>query len=138
MTGLQFLNASDGWAVGTSYDYDTDAPRQGWVLHTTDGGKTWARLPGLDDSLATTVHFSDAERRLAGRPERRLRHDRRRGDLAAVAGGYGVEAITATDAAARLGASATASWSRRSTASGDTAAPVTLDDTTTAAGIASR
>ena len=59
MTGLQFLDASDGWAVGTGYD-ENDNPTQGWVLHTTDGGKTWTSVPGVGDSLAETVYFSDA------------------------------------------------------------------------------
>ena len=52
MTGLQFPSRHSGWAVGTSYDGNDDAV-QAWVLHTTDGGKTWARLADLNDSLAT-------------------------------------------------------------------------------------
>ena len=38
-TGLQFLDAHDGWAVGTSYDRAIDRASQTWVLHTTDGGQ---------------------------------------------------------------------------------------------------
>ena len=95
MTGLQFLDANDA-AVGTAYDQDYNAT-QGWVLHTTDGGKTWTSLPGLAASLAETVYFSDADDGWIGGLNGVYATTDGGSTWQQVAGGYGVTAITATD-----------------------------------------
>lgn len=97
ITDVQFLDASDGWAVGTSYDQYFEYPQQGWVLHTTDGGATWARVPGLTDSLATTVHFSDAADGWIGGLNGVYATTDGGTSWQHVAGGEGVTAIAATD-----------------------------------------
>ncbi len=127
MTGLQFLDGSDGWAVGTSYDQDDEYPQQGWVLHTTDGGKSWARLAGLDDSLATTVHFSDAQHGWLGGLNGVYATTDGGASWQHVAGGDGVTAIAGLDAhhAWAFGAGFLVSTVD---GSGDTAAPMTLVD----------
>jgi photosystem II stability/assembly factor-like uncharacterized protein len=52
-TGVQFLDANDGWAVGTGDSGDS------WLLHTGDGGETWSRVTSLPASAhATSVHFA--------------------------------------------------------------------------------
>jgi photosystem II stability/assembly factor-like uncharacterized protein len=97
ITGVQFLDASDGWAVGTNYDQYFDYPQQGWVLHTTDGGKTWVRVPGLTDSLAATVHFSDAADGWIGGLNGVYATTDGGTTWRQVAGGEGVTAIAAAD-----------------------------------------
>ena len=100
--GLQFLNKSDGWAVGTSWTVDVAAETatsdEGWVLHTTDGGATWLRVPGLEDSLATTVHFSDAGHGWVGGLDGVYATADGGSTWQRVAAGDGGEAIAATDA----------------------------------------
>ncbi|MEZ0309021.1 MAG: YCF48-related protein [Ramlibacter sp.] len=48
VTGVFFLNADIGWAAGT----------WGWMQKTTDGGKTWSRLP-LNEFNFTEIAFAD-------------------------------------------------------------------------------
>ena len=124
MTGLQFLDANDGWAVGTAYDQDYNAT-QGWVLHTTDGGKTWTSLPGLADSLAETVYFSDPSDGWIGGLNGVYATTDGGVTWQQVAGGYGVTAITATDPD-HVWAFGDGFLVSPLTASGNTAAPVTL------------
>ena len=124
MTGLQFLGAGDGWAVGTSYD-DNYNPQEGWVLHSTDGGKTWARVPGLADSLASTVHFSDAADGWIGGLNGVYATTDGGATWQRVAGGYGIQAIAATGPG-HVWAFGYGFLVSPLQASDDTAAPVTL------------
>ena len=126
MTGLQFLGAGDGWAVGTSYD-DNDEPLQGWVLHSTDGGKTWARVPGLAGSLASTVHFSDTADGWIGGLNGVYATTDGGATWRQVAGGYGIQAIAATDPG-HVWAFGYGFLVSPLQADDDTAAPVTLID----------
>jgi photosystem II stability/assembly factor-like uncharacterized protein len=96
MTGLQFLDANVGWATGVSYDDNGDV-QQAWVLQTTDGGTTWTRRADLNDTLATTVHFSDAQHGWLGGLNGVYATSDGGSTWQRVAGGYGVEAIAATD-----------------------------------------
>ncbi len=129
MTGVQFLNKSDGWAVGTSYGgdgYFTYYALEGWVLHTTDGGATWVRVPSLNDSLATTVHFSDASDGWVGGQNGVYATTDGGATWQRVAAGDGVEAITATDPQ-HVWAFGDGFLVGTLDASVDTAAPVTID-----------
>ena len=126
MTGLQFLDASDGWAVGTGYD-ENDNPTQGWVLHTTDGGKTWTSVPRVGDSLAETVYFSDALNGWIGGLNGVYATSDGGVTWQEVAGGEGVTAITATDPD-HVWAFGDGFLLSTLDVSGDTAAPVTLAD----------
>jgi photosystem II stability/assembly factor-like uncharacterized protein len=127
ITDVQFLDASDGWAVGTSYDQNFDYPQQGWVLHTTDGGATWVRVPGLTDSLSTTVHFSDATHGWIGGLNGVYATTDGGTSWQRVAGGEGVTAIAATDPD-HVWAFGDGFLVSPLHASADTAAPVTLID----------
>jgi photosystem II stability/assembly factor-like uncharacterized protein len=49
LSDVFFLDARQGWAVGTT------------ILHTTDGGATWTRQYSGDNWGFRTVHFSDAQ-----------------------------------------------------------------------------
>ncbi len=124
ITDLQFLDASDGWAVGTSYGQNDD-PEQGWVLHTTDGGHTWDRLTSLSDVLASTVHFSDASDGWIGGLNGVWATTDGGASWQQVAGGEGVTAIAATDAS-HVWAFGDGFLVSPLDVSGDTAAPVTL------------
>jgi photosystem II stability/assembly factor-like uncharacterized protein len=61
---VQFADASDGWAVGGSTDW-LNSLSSSIVLHTTDGGATWAPqtsgIAGLPYDLVG-VAFVDARR----------------------------------------------------------------------------
>ena len=57
-TSVQFLNQNDGWAVGSTL---TSHSPQGWLLHTTDGGSTWARVSTVSVDFLIAVHFVDAQ-----------------------------------------------------------------------------
>ena len=130
ITGLQFLNKSDGWAVGTSWTVDnatdTVTSDEGWVLHTTDGGATWLRASGLDDSLATTVHFSDAGHGWVGGLNGVYATTDGGSTWQRVAAGDGVEAIAATDAQ-HVWAFGDGFLVSTLDSNVDSAAPVTLD-----------
>jgi len=127
ITGLQFVSANDGWAVGTSYDGEYDYPQQGWVLHTTDGGRSWVRVAGLDDSLVTTVDFSDAQHGWLGGLDGVYATTDGGASWQQVAGGDGVWAIAATDPQ-HVWAFGEGFLASTVDAGGDTAAPVTLVD----------
>ena len=96
LTGLQFTDASDGWAVGTGFDDNGDVT-EGWVLHTTNGGATWTRLTDLSDVLATTVHFVNATDGWLGGLNGVYATTDGGATWQRTAGGDGVEAIAATD-----------------------------------------
>lgn len=55
-----FRNAEEGWAVGA----------YGMIVHTTDGGKTWAYVPGLDNPerlhLNSVLGLADGRLLVAG------------------------------------------------------------------------
>jgi len=53
ITDIQFVDALNGWAVGTDHDNE-----EGWLLRTSDGGVTWTRLPDVRAPLSA-VHFLD-------------------------------------------------------------------------------
>lgn len=57
LTAVQFIDPKNGWAVG----HDTT------VLRTTDGGETWSKQYGKDesDNALMTIIMSDAQRGLA-------------------------------------------------------------------------
>lgn len=57
LTGVSFVDASHGWAVG----------QWGAILASTDGGETWAiqRLSSEEDRPLFAVHFFDAQRGVA-------------------------------------------------------------------------
>jgi len=57
LTSVSFADARNGWAVG----------HWGAILHTTDGGETWAvqRLVPEEDRPLFSVHFFDAQNGLA-------------------------------------------------------------------------
>jgi photosystem II stability/assembly factor-like uncharacterized protein len=124
ISDLQFLDASDGWAVGTSYD-ENDNLQQGWVLHTTDGGQTWNRLTALSNVLADTVSFTDASDGWIGGLNGVWATTDGGASWQQVAGGEGVTAIAATDAS-HVWAFGDGFLISPLDASGDTAAPVTL------------
>jgi photosystem II stability/assembly factor-like uncharacterized protein len=124
ISDLQFLDSSNGWAVGTSYDQN-DNPQQGWVLHTTDGGHTWVRLSGLSNVLADAVYFSDATNGWIGGLNGVWATTDGGSSWQQVAGGEGVTAIAATDAS-HVWAFGDGFLVSPLGASGDSAAPVTL------------
>jgi photosystem II stability/assembly factor-like uncharacterized protein len=125
ITGLQFLDANSGWAVGLTYD-NNDNPKEGWVLHTTNGGKSWTRVAGLQDTFATTVHFADPLDGWVGGLNGVYATTDGGVTWERVAGGYGVEAIAGIDSshAWAFGDNFLVSTCD---AAGDTAAPATLD-----------
>ena len=126
ITGLQFLSATDGWAVGTGWD-DNGYATETWLLHTTDGGATWTRVPGLDDTWATTVHFLDAQHGWLGGSNGVYATSDGGDTWQRVAAGYGVEAIAATDLQ-HVWAFGDGFLVSTLDAAGDTAAPATLDE----------
>ena len=97
MTGLQFVSASEGWAVGTDYD-DQTGDETGWAFHTTDGGTTWARVDALTDALPNVVHFLDAGRGYVAGDNGVWRTSDGGATWTEVASGFGVYALAATDA----------------------------------------
>ena len=126
ISGLQFVSATEGWAVATSYD-QADQPQEGWVLHTTDGGHAWTRLDGLDNVLAETVDFSDAMNGWIGGLNGVWATTDGGADWSQVAGGEGVTAIAAIDAT-HVWAFGDGFLVSPLAGGGDTAAPVTLVD----------
>jgi photosystem II stability/assembly factor-like uncharacterized protein len=90
-SGLQFLDANQGWAVGTS-DNGVSS-----LLHSTNGGSSWARVDSLPTSVSTdSVHFFDAQHGWVGGAGVWATTDGGT-TWAQVAGESGVNAITATD-----------------------------------------
>ena len=125
---LSFTVAANGWAVGLSY---VPAPpffkQSADVLRTTDGGGHWALVPGLDQTGATAVRFSDAQHGWIGGSTGVYATTDGGSSWQRVAGGDGVTAIAAADPqdvwAFGLGFLASTL-----DASGDSAAPLTLVD----------
>jgi photosystem II stability/assembly factor-like uncharacterized protein len=60
---IQFLTKEEGWAVGSlrqPHNADLGLPR-GLLMHTTDGGESWATVPVLDGERSfEDIHFADA------------------------------------------------------------------------------
>jgi len=56
LNGVSFPDAQHGWVVGTSGDWDG-----GVILHTSDGGATWAPQQSNLAGALTGVDFIDAE-----------------------------------------------------------------------------
>ena len=125
ISGLQFLDAQTGWAVGVSEDWETGV-ETGWVLHTTDGGKTWTRVPGLDDAVPYAVRFSDAQHGWIGGDNGVWATSDGGTTWQKVAGAEGVTAIAAADPQ-HVWAFGTGFLVSTVDASGDTAAPATID-----------
>jgi photosystem II stability/assembly factor-like uncharacterized protein len=126
ITGLQFVSPTEGWAVGVTYD-EYDDVQQGWVLHTTDGGATWAQVPGLGDAQATTVHFTDQQHGWLGGYNGVYQTTDGGTTWQRVAAGYGVESIVGTDPQ-HVWAFGDGFLVSTLDPPGDTAAPVTLDE----------
>ena len=126
ITGLQFLSATDGWAVGTGWN-DNGYATETWLLHTTDGGVTWTRVPNLDDTMATTVHFLDPQHGWLGGYNGVYATSDGGDTWQRVAAGNGVEAIAAADLQ-HVWAFGDGYLISTLDAVGDTAAPVTLDE----------
>lgn len=63
INSIQFLNKSDGWAVGQMWPARiAEQPPQGIVLHSTDGGQNWQPVQvGGTESLFDRVHFADLQ-----------------------------------------------------------------------------
>jgi len=125
ISDLQFLDADTGWAVGVSYDYRTEQ-ETGWVLRTIDGGKTWTRVPGLDDAVPYAVRFSDAQHGWIGGDNGVYATTDGGTTWDPVAGGSGVTAIAAVDPQ-HVWAFGSGFLVSTVDASGDTAAPATVD-----------
>lgn len=67
MNAIQFANPMEGWMVGgkTESDQETGATTlfdEGTVMHSTDGGKTWATLVSGQPYNYTNVWFPTPER----------------------------------------------------------------------------
>jgi photosystem II stability/assembly factor-like uncharacterized protein len=126
ITGLQFVSPTEGWAVGVTWD-ENDEVGDGWVLHTTDGGATWERVPGLADAQATTVHFCDEQHGWLGGENGVYQTSDGGATWQRVAAGYGVEAIAAADPQ-HVWAFGDGFLVATVDAAGDTAAPATIDE----------
>jgi photosystem II stability/assembly factor-like uncharacterized protein len=126
MTGLQFVSSSEGWAVGTDYDWKTEV-ETGWALHTTDGGATWTRVDALTDALPNVVHFIDAGHGYVAGDDGVWSTADGGATWEQVAPGYGVYALAATDAA-HVWAGGSGFLTSTVDGSGDSAAPATLLD----------
>ena len=62
LSGLQFMDQNEGWAVGSSFPESSAPTPQGWLLHTTDGGATWAAVTTAPTgSFVDAVHFLDSQ-----------------------------------------------------------------------------
>ena len=120
-TGVQFLDSSDGWAVGTGDDGTC------WLLHTTDGGTSWARVTSLPASAAGyCLHFISTEQGWVGGQGVWATSDGGQ-SWTEVAGESSVNAIAASDAS-HVWAFGAGIVSTVNGASGDTAPPQTLDN----------
>ena len=126
LTGLQFVSPSEGWAVGTDYDWETGAAT-GWALHTTDGGTTWTRVDALTDAWPNVVHFIDAGHGYVGGDDGVWSTADGGVTWEQVAPGFGVYALAATDAA-HVWAGGSGFLTSTVDGAGDSAAPATLLD----------
>jgi photosystem II stability/assembly factor-like uncharacterized protein len=122
LTGLQFLDQNEGWAVGSNF---SESSGHGWLLHTTNGGVTWGAAATLPAGLyADAVHFLDSRRGWVGGTGVWATTDG--GATWAKAAGGEVEAIAATDAA-HVWAFGDGIVATADDSGGDTAPPQTLD-----------
>jgi hypothetical protein len=127
ITGLQFTDATDGWAVGYGIDILPAGSRESdYLLHTTNGGQTWMQVPGFAGNEATTVCFSDPQDGWIGGQAGVFATTDGGTTWQHVAAGDGFTALAATDPghAWAFGYGVLASTVA---ADGDTAAPVTID-----------
>ena len=119
VSALQFLNASDGWAVAQG----SSTPA---VLQTTNGGSTWKTVSSLPaGAYPTCVHFLDASQGWVGGD----------GIWATSNGGQSWARVAGGDSNAIAASDADHVWafgdgivSTVNGPSGDTAPPQTLDD----------
>lgn len=57
---VQFASAMEGWAVGSSLDSNIPKNKSGVILHTTDGGDTWAKVDiSHDEENFELVYFAN-------------------------------------------------------------------------------
>ncbi|MGH9822423.1 MAG: WD40/YVTN/BNR-like repeat-containing protein [Blastocatellia bacterium] len=56
LNGIQFLNPTTGWVVGS------DDKGGGVLFHTTDGGETWSSQKLPVKGVPTSIHFVDSEK----------------------------------------------------------------------------
>lgn len=128
MRSLSFADPDDGWAVTaaytriSAYEYEeTDT-----VVSTTDGGATWATVPGLSDVYAQSVCFSDSRHGWVGAAEGVYGTTDGGADWQQVAGAGDVNAIVAADAQHVWAFGYDSLVSSVDAPDADTAAPVTL------------
>ena len=123
ITSLQFLDQDNGWAVGSTF---IGHSLQGWLMKTTNGGSTWARVSPLNVDELVAVHFIDAQ------------HGWIAGDgvyatadggttWQEVAGGTYIDSLAATDSS-HVWAFGEGLLGTVDAGGGDTVAPQTLDD----------
>ncbi len=58
MSAMQFLSASDGWAIADRFVGDWDVTSS--LVHTTDAGRTWTAVPRFTGHALSALHFLDA------------------------------------------------------------------------------
>ena len=120
-SGLQFVDANDGWAVGTN---DDDVSL---LLQTTNGGTTWTKVTSFPAGTgATCVHFVSEDQGWVGGDGVWATTDGGQ-SWSEVAGNAGVDALAATDAH-HVWAFGDGIVSTVDGPSGDSAPPQTLDD----------
>ncbi len=128
ITGLQFCDANNGWAVGTGDSFAAGGfKRYDYLLHTTDGGQTWAQAPAADRVGATTLSFSDPLHGWLGAGDGVYATTDGGTTWQHVAGGDAVTAIAAGDAR-HVWAFGWGFLVSTVDSAGDTAAPATLDE----------
>ena len=126
MASVQFLDAATGWAVGTEYDWETGAAT-GWVVTTSDGGKTWSRVPDTESIHGTAVRFSDALHGWIGGDNGIFATSDAGATWRRVAGGWNATSIAAADPA-HVWVFGIGSVLSTVDANGDYAAPATVND----------
>jgi photosystem II stability/assembly factor-like uncharacterized protein len=128
MWSLSFPDPDDGWAVEGIYSvlspdsYEETAA----VLHSTDGGATWASVAALADLGAQSVHFSDSQHGWVGASEGVYETTDGGDDWQQVAGGDVVSEIAAADPQHVWAFGYESVVAAIDAAAGDTAAPLTL------------
>ncbi len=58
VAAIDFVESSDGWAITWS-NYTASGVRFGPLLYTSDGGRTWSKLPVPSEGPLVTVDFTD-------------------------------------------------------------------------------
>ena len=128
ITGLQFTDASTGWAVGTGDSFAAGGFKEyNYLLHTTDGGQTWTQAPAAGHIGATTVCFSDPLHGWLGATDGVYATTDGGTTWQHVAGGDAVTAIAAGDAQ-HVWAFGWGFLVSTVDSADDTAAPATLDE----------